>query len=161
MGISLWQSKDAASKLPSLTESSLTQASIAKSEKVARDKVVEEKVHVHLDSPVKDTSASKLTEQKLTEQSPSFNRAFLPLELDTIHQSQLFSDVLSAFELSKGEISFTETSIEFDLFRWQFIEQTPLAITSSGNHLVTPKLAEIAHSSVLKKQLWQALQQKL
>ena len=97
--------------------------------------------------------ADAVDENSVTSDHVNKNKA-LTIE-PALLESQTFADVLTAFNLSIGDISYDEHQIDLGLINWSFHQGEQLSL--SKGRLVTPALSAIQQSSVLKKQLWQVI----
>ena len=79
--------------------------------------------------------------------------------LDDLKKNRVFNDILLSFNLSIGEIKPEEDHLNLGLINWYFINGSEAPILLSNNCLKTPSLDKITHSSLLKKQLWQTINQ--
>jgi len=100
----------------------------------------------------------------------SSNNNQLYLEQDSITLKKLtkltfFTDMLTCFNLSIGEVTSKTDHIDCGLFNWFFTEQiNPLTANSiqwRNNKLISPSVELLSESPVLKKQLWQTLMNNL
>jgi hypothetical protein len=83
--------------------------------------------------------------------------------LSDLFEKQIFIDILQSVDISIGEISHKNNHLDLGLFNWYFnstVNDTP-AIYYDKNNLFTPSIKLVSQSSVLKKQLWQTIQQKI
>jgi DNA polymerase III psi subunit len=83
----------------------------------------------------------------------------ISLSLEELQKHAFFSDVLLALNISIGEISINNNTLNMGLFNWQFIDS--LSIEYKENLLTTPELKNLTSSVSLKKQLWQTLSTNL
>ena len=90
---------------------------------------------------------------------------FEHIDLNTLANHQLFTDILLSTGLSIGEIHQQDDHLDLGLFNWYFQEtkddKTHAEIRWSGQQLITPPINQLAKSPTLKKQLWQILVSKI
>jgi hypothetical protein len=79
------------------------------------------------------------------------------INLIELQQQPLFIDIIKSLSLSQEQISQTVQGLQLASFSWEFCQQNK--ITTNKQKLTTPPLQDIAQSSQLKRQLWQALQE--
>ncbi len=93
-------------------------------------------------------------------------QAFIVLnndEFSSLTNKKLFSDILQAIHLSVGEVTQQSDHLDVGLFNWYFWADKSQAnkISYEHNKLFTPSIKHIENSPVLKRQLWQILQQEI
>ena len=74
---------------------------------------------------------------------------------ESIHEQQIFQDVIHALNLAIEDIKVTTKHIDLGTTLWQFSQGSEFSFTH--NTLTTPELSQIAQSNELKIQLWQTL----
>ncbi|MBU2894245.1 DNA polymerase III subunit psi [Colwellia sp. D2M02] len=87
--------------------------------------------------------------------------------LESLTNNRCFNDILLAIDLSIGEVTQQEQSLNLGLFNWFFFsndanasvnqEDKTAEITYRDNQLFTPSINQIANSPTLKKALWHTL----
>jgi DNA polymerase III psi subunit len=82
----------------------------------------------------------------------------LSIDLNTLQSHSLFQNIITALNISFGEITATENTLNLGLFNWQM--QTANHTNSTGfnfenNILTTPSLDVLIAKPAAKKQLWQ------
>ncbi len=82
----------------------------------------------------------------------------LDIELVSLLKIPLFLDVITSLELSVGEISCHDNKLSLGLLTWYFSTNEEILI-DEHNHLVTPSLSTLKNSPLLKRTLWQKLQE--
>jgi len=82
----------------------------------------------------------------------------LAIELNSLVKMPLFIDVIASLELSVGEVSCHDNKLSLGLLTWYFSAQEEISI-DEHNHLVTPSLSILKNSPLLKRNLWQKLQE--
>lgn len=81
------------------------------------------------------------------------------LDLEQLSKNVLFNDIIKSLSISIGEVSCLNNVLNLGLINWQFDHSDDISTISLQNNLLTtPKLALIAQSSKLKRQLWQTIQ---
>jgi DNA polymerase III psi subunit len=83
--------------------------------------------------------------------------AYISIELSALVDTTIFTDILNCLGLSLGEVSCDNNTLSMGLLTWQFSEQTNISLTKY--HLVTPSINILKNSPLLKKALWQKLQE--
>jgi len=81
----------------------------------------------------------------------------LDINLNSLLENHLFTDILLSLGLSLGEIGCENNQISLGLLNWQFKKQNNISINS--NLLVTPEIKTLQQNPKLKAQLWQQLQE--
>jgi len=82
---------------------------------------------------------------------------YISIELTTLVETTIFTDILNCLGLSLGEVSCDNDILSIGLLTWQFSEKTNISLTK--HHLVTPSVNILKNSPLLKKALWQKLQE--
>jgi DNA polymerase III psi subunit len=82
---------------------------------------------------------------------------YLDIELATLVDTHIFTDILHSLGCSIGEVSCNNNALSIGLLTWQFSEQTDISLTR--HHLVTPSINVLKNSPLLKQTLWQKLQE--
>jgi hypothetical protein len=87
---------------------------------------------------------------------------YLEIDLNDLANQQLFNDILLAVGIISGEVSNQGNYLDLGLFNWYFIntashEQHQNQIQWQDHRLITPSIANISQSPILKKQLWHLL----
>lgn len=97
------------------------------------------------------------TEQTLPAQAQEVepSNVCIPIDIRQLNESTIFHDIVRSFGISFAEIKVTDNTIDLGLINWQFCQNNKIAL--QNNCLVTPPLHELAHSSSLKRELWQSI----
>ncbi len=107
------------------------------------------------------TQNTSLDKQKEKQASATQNSANITpldnLNLIALKKQPILNDIAQSIALTTEKITLTEQGLTLGTYRWLFT--TEQAINFQDNTLITPPLNDIAQSSILKRQLWQTLQE--
>lgn len=70
-------------------------------------------------------------------------------------EDPLFLDILLALDISIGEISISESSLNMGIFNWKFIDSDNIKF--ENNVLFTPSLSRVKDSPSLKRAMWSTM----
>jgi len=106
-----------------------------------------------------NTSLDKQTEKQASATQNSANITPLTdnLNLIALKKQPILNDIVQSIALTTEQITLTEQGLTLGSYRWLFTAER--AINFQDNTLITPPLSDIAQSSILKRQLWQTLQE--
>lgn len=82
---------------------------------------------------------------------------YLDIDFSALIKTNIFTDIIQCLGLSIGEVSYENKTLSLGLLTWQFSEQAEISL--SKQHLVTPLITVLQNSELLKKLLWQKLQE--
>lgn len=102
-------------------------------------------------------SLDKQEEKSTTTTSKNLTSPTDNIELIALKKQPILHDIAQSIALSTEQITLAEQGLKIGAYKWLFTaEQT---ISFQDNTLITPPLSDIAQSSMLKRQLWQTLQE--
>ncbi len=102
-------------------------------------------------------SFDKQEEKSTTTTSKNLTSPADNIELIALKKQPILHDIAQSIALSTEQITLAEQCLKIGSYKWLFTaEQT---ISFQDNTLITPPLSDIAQSSMLKRQLWQTLQE--
>ena len=83
--------------------------------------------------------------------------------LSELTKQALFTDILQSVDISIGEVNHKIDHLDLGIFNWFFItpSENEQVIHCKNSNLYSPSLKVISQSPLLKKQLWQVINQNL
>ena len=83
--------------------------------------------------------------------------------LSELTKQALFTDILQSVDISIGEVNHKSDHLDLGIFNWFFItpSENEQVIHCKNSNLYSPSLKVISQSPLLKKQLWQVINQNL
>jgi len=82
---------------------------------------------------------------------------YLDIDFSTVIKTTIFTDIINSLGLSIGEVTYENKTVSLGLLTWQFSEQAEITLTKT--QLITPEISVLIKSPLLKKSLWQKLQE--
>jgi DNA polymerase III psi subunit len=82
---------------------------------------------------------------------------FLEIDFSAVIKTNIFTDIINSLDISIGEVNYENRSLSLGLLTWQFSEKDEISLTKT--HLITPEINVLINSPLLKKSLWQKLQE--
>ncbi|SES93792.1 DNA polymerase III subunit psi [Thalassotalea agarivorans] len=79
----------------------------------------------------------------------------LAIDFDLLKTSSLFQDILTALNLSIGEVTLADNTLHCGMFNWQFTPSE--AVSFDQSTLITPPLEQLSQQAQLKRSLWQII----
>lgn len=106
-----------------------------------------------------NTSFDKPKEKQVpaTQNSANIRPLTDNLNLIALKKQPILHDIAQSIALTIEQIILIEQGLKLGSYRWLFTAEQ--AINFQDNTLITPPLSDIAQSSILKRQLWQTLQE--
>ena len=95
------------------------------------------------------------TQQKQDISSTSSDN--ISINLERLVSESIFKDILHCLKLTSDQVIHTTQGLQLASFTWEFSDKNNIIVNKQK--LTTPPLSDIAKSSQLKRQLWQAFQE--
>jgi len=109
------------------------------------------------------TNNDKNTANEKTLSKASGEQQIEALNIELLNKQQIFTDILLSLNLKADDIQLNQNTLKnnqlvWQVLTWQFSSTEKITLTK--NILTTPTIADLAKSTTLKAQLWQAIQDK-
>ncbi len=102
-------------------------------------------------------SLDKQEEKSTTTTSKNLTSPADNIELIALKKQPILHDIAQSIALSTEQITLAEKGLKIGSYKWLFTAEQTMSF--QDNTLITPPLSDITQSSMLKRQLWQILQE--